>query len=67
VKQDGTHPHPKGRSTLLPGERLVMHYGNGNGSGFGDPKLRDPAALQLDIENGYVTPEGRKRDHEQGS
>ena len=42
-----------------------MHYGGGGG--FGDPKLRDSAALQLDIENGYVTPEGRKRDYGQGT
>jgi N-methylhydantoinase B len=64
-KQDGTRPHPKGRSTLLPGERLVMHYGGGGG--FGDPRLRDPAAIERDIENGYVTPQGRKRDYGQGS
>jgi N-methylhydantoinase B len=58
---DGTRPHPKGRTTLPPGARLVMHYGGGGG--VGDPRERDRAALKRDIEAGYVTAEGAKRDY----
>ena len=61
AKHDGTRPHPKGRSMLQPGDRLLMHYGGGGG--YGDPRHRDPAALKRDIEDGYVTPEGAARDY----
>jgi N-methylhydantoinase B len=61
-KSDGSTPHPKGRSVLNPGDRLLMHYGGGGG--YGDPAARDPAALRRDIEDGYVTPEGAKRDYQ---
>ncbi|MGG5890961.1 hydantoinase B/oxoprolinase family protein [Falsiroseomonas sp. HC035] len=59
--QDGRHPHPKSRSILQPGERLHMHLGGGGG--HGPPSGRDPAALRRDIEAGYVTPEGARRDY----
>lgn len=59
--QDGRKPHPKSRSTLQPGDRLLMHYGGGGG--YGDPRARDPAAIARDIEDGYVTPEGARRDY----
>jgi N-methylhydantoinase B len=65
AKQDGTKPHPKGRSMLQPGDRLVMHYGGGGG--YGDPRDRDPAALRRDVEDGYVTPEGARRDYGVGA
>jgi N-methylhydantoinase B len=61
AKQDGTRPHPKGRSELRPGDRLLMHYGGGGG--YGDPRARDPAALRRDIEDGTVTREGARRDY----
>ncbi len=59
--QDGRRPHPKGRSMLQPGDRLLMHYGGGGG--YGDPAKRDRAALQQDIEDGYVTPERARQDY----
>ena len=59
--QDGRKPHPKGRSMMLPGDRLLMHYGGGGG--YGDPAKRDPAALKRDIEDGYVTPDGARQDY----
>ena len=46
---------------LQPGDRLTMHYGGGGG--YGDPAKRDPAALKRDIEDGYVTPEGARKDY----
>ena len=61
AKADGTRPHPKGRSVLQPGDRLLMHYGGGGG--YGDPRLRDPAALRRDLDDGYVTREGARRDY----
>jgi N-methylhydantoinase B len=59
--QDGRHPHPKSRSILQPGERLHMHLGGGGG--YGPPSGRDPVALRRDLEAGYVTPEGARRDY----
>jgi len=61
AKADGTRPHPKGRSVLQPGDRLLMHYGGGGG--FGDPRQRDAAAVRRDLEDGYVTPDGARRDY----
>ncbi|MEO3473667.1 hydantoinase B/oxoprolinase family protein [Roseomonas sp. CAU 1739] len=62
--QDGTKPHPKGRSMLQPGDRLLMHYGGGGG--YGDPAKRDPAALERDLEDGYVTQDAARRLYGQG-
>lgn len=59
--QDGRQPHPKSRTELRPGDRLLMHYGGGGG--HGDPRARDPAAIDRDIADGYVTPEGARRDY----
>jgi len=44
--------HPKARTTLLPGERLILRYGGGGG--FGHPAERSDADSQSDIENGYA-------------
>jgi N-methylhydantoinase B len=33
------------------------------GGGYGDPLLRDPASVKEDVEDGYVTPEGARRDY----
>lgn len=33
------------------------------GGGYGDPLLRDPASVKEDVEDGYVSPEGAKRDY----
>ena len=58
---DGTRPHPKSRSSLNPGDRLIMRYGGG--AGYGNPAERDPEAIRSDVRNGYVTPEAAKRDY----
>ncbi|WP_135470132.1 hydantoinase B/oxoprolinase family protein [Crenalkalicoccus roseus] len=58
---DGTRPHPKSRTTIGPGMRLVMRYPGGGG--YGPPEERDPAALAADLRDGYVTdptPYGRR-------
>jgi N-methylhydantoinase B len=51
---DGTRPHPKSRTMIAPGARLVMRYAGGGG--YGDPRERDPAALSQDVCDGYVSP-----------
>lgn len=50
---DGTRPHPKSRTMIAPGTRLVMRYAGGGG--YGPPSQRDPAALTADLRDGYVT------------
>ncbi len=50
---DGTRPHPKSRTTVAPGTRLRMVYAGGGG--YGDPKARDPAAVEDDLRDGYIT------------
>ena len=59
--RDGSSPHPKSRSTLAPGERLLIKLSGGGG--FGDPMARDPAAVASDVQNGYVSAEAAKRDY----
>jgi N-methylhydantoinase B len=58
---DGTRPHPKSRSTLKPGDRLIMRFSGGGG--YGDPKLRNRAAVAWDVRNGYVSIEAARRDY----
>jgi N-methylhydantoinase B len=51
---DGTRPHPKSRTTIPPGTRLRMAYPGAGG--YGDPKYRDRAAVERDLQEGYITP-----------
>ncbi len=55
---DGTRPHPKSRTTVKSGTRLLMNYAGGGG--YGDPKDRDPEEVRRDVRAGYVTPEAAK-------
>ncbi|MCO6416355.1 hydantoinase B/oxoprolinase family protein [Siccirubricoccus sp. KC 17139] len=56
VMSDGTRPHPKSRTMITPGTRLVMRYAGGGG--YGPPEERDAAALAADLRDGYVTKAG---------
>jgi len=38
---------------LIPGDSLVLHAAGGGG--YGDPLDRDPAAVESDVENGYIS------------
>jgi N-methylhydantoinase B len=58
---DGTKPHQKSRTTLKPGDRLIMRYSGGGG--YGDPALRDKAAIQRDIDDGLVSAAASQRDY----
>lgn len=57
---DGTKPHPKSRSMLKPGTRLIMKFSGGGG--YGNPAERTPEAAHWDVKNEYVlaTPSGRR-------
>lgn len=35
----------------------VIHVITSSGAGYGDPKKRDPEAVQMDIKNGFITAE----------
>ncbi|MCS6891488.1 MAG: hydantoinase B/oxoprolinase family protein [Rhodovarius sp.] len=53
LMSDGTRPHPKSRTMIAPGMRLIMRYPGGGG--YGPPAERDPAALAADLRDGVVT------------
>jgi len=46
---------------LRTGESLVYNFGGGGG--WGDPLLRDPAAVLEDVWDEYVSAEGARRDY----
>ncbi len=58
---DGRRPHPKSRSIVNPGDRLILRYAGGGG--YGDPRERDPAAVARDVAHGYVTEEAARREY----
>jgi N-methylhydantoinase B len=49
----GKPVHAKGRIEIQPGE--TMRIVEAGGAGYGDPKLRDPAAVAADVANGFVS------------
>lgn len=63
VEQEGAVPRVlyKGDFPLKAGDRVRVE--TGGGGGFGDPANRDPAALQADLQAGYVSAEGARRDY----
>ena len=52
--------------TIPPGDRLIVELPGGGG--LGDPRQRSAELVRADLEAGYVTREGAKRDygHERG-
>ena len=52
---------PKGHYELEPGDRITMI--EAGGAGYGDPALRPREAIELDLAEGFVTPEGAARDY----
>ncbi|MBI4183670.1 MAG: hydantoinase B/oxoprolinase family protein, partial [Proteobacteria bacterium] len=46
---------------LEPGDRLVCR--SAGGGGYGDPKARDRALVRRDLDYGYITAEGARRDY----
>jgi N-methylhydantoinase B len=58
---NGSKPHPKSRTIIKPGERLIMRHAGGGG--YGDPKKRDRESVRRDVRNGYVTKAAAIRDY----
>jgi len=58
---DETDLPAAGRYDMTAGEGFFLD--KAGGGGYGDPKKRDPEAIRRDIAEGYVTPEGAKRDY----
>ena len=50
-----------GRYEMHAGERFLLQ--SAGGGGYGDPRRRDPQAIERDIAEGYVSPEGAFRDY----
>lgn len=57
----GAKPHPKSRTSLEPGERLIMNFAGG--AGYGLPAERGRAAILEDLRNGLVTVEAARRHY----
>jgi N-methylhydantoinase B len=65
-RADGTLENPQKHGKfnsirLEPHDTMIVR--TGGGGGFGDPKRRNPDALQRDLDCGYVTPEAAARDY----
>ena len=58
---DGTVLKAKGLQRIPPGRKLILELPGG--AGFGPASERDPARLARDLEEGYVTLEGVRRDY----
>lgn len=62
---DGAKLNGKGRQKVEAGRRLVLLLPGGGG--YGDPKSRSRAAVEADLEGGYVTEEQARTDYGYGS
>ncbi len=58
---NGQPGDPYGLTQLYPGDVVVMDAAGGGG--YGDPRQRDPEAIRRDLREGYITPEGARRDY----
>lgn len=58
---NGQAVHPKGHYRIKAGDELTLLQAGGGG--FGDPKSRPKERLRADLENGFITPEGARRDY----
>jgi N-methylhydantoinase B len=58
---NGVTVDPKGHYELAPGDRITMI--EAGGGGYGDPGQRSRAAIEADLAEGFITPEGAVRDY----
>lgn len=58
---DGRTPHPKSRTTMDTGDRLILRFSGGGG--YGKPSERHSDAIRRDVRNGYVSAEAARRDY----
>lgn len=61
---NGKPGNPYGMTQLKPGDTVVMDAAGGGG--YGDPRRRDPAALERDLREGKVSAASAKRDYGAG-
>jgi N-methylhydantoinase B len=47
--------------TIAAGQVLTMHAAGG--AGYGDPLRRDPAFVQRDVQDGFVSVEAARREY----
>ena len=59
--EDGTPVNSKG-ITVIPAFQSVVIRTHGGG-GYGTPAERDPERIRRDLEQGYVTAQGARRDY----
>jgi len=58
---DGREIHPKGANVLQPGARITLV--EAGGGGFGPPEARPLEQVLADVREGFVSPEGARRDY----
>lgn len=64
IRKDGTIEGPMGitaRTILNKGDSVQMV--TCTGGGYGDPRLRDPKKVVMDVKNGYITFDQAKNDY----
>jgi N-methylhydantoinase B len=59
--KSGVTLRAKGFQIIPDGKRLVLHLPGGGG--MGDPTRRDPALVERDVRDGFVSIESAKRDY----
>ena len=59
-----TSPSKFANATIGPGDRVRL-VAPGAG-GYGDPADRDPGMIAEDLREGWITPEGARRDYRYG-
>lgn len=59
--QDGTPLNLKSVTGLGPGQAVTLQFAGGGG--FGPPQERERAAVQRDLDSGFITAEAAARDH----
>ena len=57
-------PRPRRRAPRLAARRGLGHCGRAGG--YGDVAERDPALIADDLSEGWITPEGARRDYGYG-
>jgi len=58
VLSDGSHPHPKSKYTLKPGQVVTLRLPGGGG--FYSPLERDPTLVLEDVRQGFVSPDAAR-------
>ena len=63
IEIDGTPIAPTSSPEVIFTSRDVVRLVLPGGGGYGSPRERDRALVESDLRNGYVTPDGAKREY----